>query len=238
MERSSAASLNYLHTEILQMICNYLWQDYNPRPWEKQVPNKALAALTATSRRMRSIAMPVLYNHPTGAISFGALIWILENRPEIRDYITYLELPDPLAWSSQHFEYLKGVARRLNMDIDGDEDFEKAKETEVSLKRFGAELLMALSPKVETMVLHIEAHGRDREDTSFSFLARRFKQLGAATHFKHLRELSLTFGQCPDGYGIDNLGVATILGAAPHLKTLMFERTYGLREWYRRLEVM
>lgn len=190
---------------------------------------KALAALTKTSRTLRSIAQPMMYHRLPQHRNFKRMIQTLVDHPEFTACVKHYSqatYPGMGGWlNEEQFDFYKQLARDLHMDDPDDPEFYKADHEDLSAPKFCEEVLLALLPQtVESLNILVEDDG-NYDGTSFPFLAIRFRHVGSPA-LPHLRKLRF---DTEERYGVhtDNPGAMLILRNAPNLEYLEFNSTKG-----------
>ncbi|CAI6088333.1 unnamed protein product [Clonostachys chloroleuca] len=224
-DTSARGGLSSFPREILSMICENLCshctsntRDSKELDWGN-VP-KALLALSQTCRVLREIAQPITY-HVLAYVPyydhFPKFIRTLDERPDLAAQIRWLRQHtyECGGWNydkAEEIELVKGVAKRLGMQRENDEDFESADEEDTSLGKFCIELLIALAPNLEAL--------------------QRRRQVGLkAASLHRLKRLEFL---TDDDWGVSaNVpGVPVLLSLAPNLEHLSLYRCKGLsHEW-------
>ncbi|CAH0051982.1 unnamed protein product [Clonostachys solani] len=237
---SRSGGLSNFPREILSMICENLCshctsitQDAKDLDWGS-VPS-ALLALSKTCRVLREIAQPITY-HVLAIIPYHAhftrLIRTLDERPDLAAQMRWLRQHtyECGGWNydeAEEIELVKGVAKRLGMQRESDEDFESADEEDTSLNKFCIELLIALAPNLEALQVYVENDG-NYEGTHYYYTAERRRQIGReAASLHRLKRLEFL---TEDDWGVSaNVpGIPVLLSLAPNLEHLSLYRCKGL----------
>lgn len=243
-DTSARGGLSSFPREILSMICENLCshctsntRDSKELDWGN-VP-KALLALSQTCRVLREIAQPITY-HVLAYVPyysyFPKFIRTLDERPDLAAQIRWLRQHtyECGGWNydkAEDIELVKGVAKRLGMQRENDEDFESADEEDTSLGKFCIELLIALAPNLEALQVYVENDG-NYEGTKYYYTAERRRQVGLkAASLHRLKRLEFL---TDDDWGVSaNVpGVPVLLSLAPNLEHLSLYGCKGLsHEW-------
>jgi hypothetical protein len=227
------ASLETLPDELLQPILEtlcphcYATRDYQHR----RAREDGLESLTLTSKRLRSIALPIMLHIPEDHMSNERLHKLLDIDPSLGGYIREWELPH----YSRDEEILNPAVettRKLLATAGQDFDLVQAQNEGLSLEHsLVAELFMARAPKIEKLTLERFDYN-DWPGADLKYLAQRLGKLGDGTGFENVRHLSVT-RPCRTTTSLTDDHIMALLGVMPKLEQLNLDSIIGFPEYER-----
>ncbi|RSL91835.1 hypothetical protein CEP51_000081 [Fusarium floridanum] len=235
------ATLEKLPAEVLLEICKLLCDHCslerpatdlsNPSGIRTRSP-LALHALSRTSRRLRSIARPILYHDVGGTVPFFEWFSNIAREPELAESVKTLQLGQVGRWEPSQALHAIHVSRGLGLDIHNDQfvtsTLRYPTELSLAITQVYDEVTMALCLNVETISLTITDCNSGLEATTLSHFANRLKSLGDAAQLKKLQHLTLC-SYADDTFSIRNTAIRVILSAAPALRKLVLVGTSWIR---------
>ncbi|KAF7548015.1 hypothetical protein G7046_g8825 [Stylonectria norvegica] len=235
--------LSNLPAEIIRIICCKLCRhcestdfakDNHNYEYDPAIGQKALIALSKTSRLFRDIAQPIAH-HRLGNASYKCvkLVRTLDERPDLAAQTRELDQEhlDGDAWGwlddEDDFEYIKSVARKLGLGDTCDPNFDSAAADDLTPVEFFFEFLIAMLPNVTNLRVLLEDEGNDQGNTYIHLKTRSLHHGREATALPHLRSLVL---QCnrPWGMFFSNPAIDVILSLSPKLEHLSIGLNKGL----------
>ncbi|RSL43665.1 hypothetical protein CEP54_014986 [Fusarium duplospermum] len=242
---ASPTSLDQLPTEILREICMNLCGHCRPKkigtnlsnPFENRSGSpRALFNLSRTSKRFRDIALPIFYHDAGQIMPFSTWLLDIFMEPKLAESVRVLQLGH-IEWGDPgELQLAMDIAEDYDMDVYDDPCVDFALGNNIVFShtcgQIYDEVMLALCPNVETIVLPIcDADDDDEMEstTTLHHFAKRLQINGDSAKLHKLRHLTLTINMS-DTFSICNPGVRVILRAAPALQTLVFVGTTWLSD--------
>ncbi|KAJ4172481.1 hypothetical protein NW754_002681 [Fusarium falciforme] len=240
---ASPTSLDLLPSEILREICMNLCGHCSPKKAGTDLLNpfgdrsgspRALWALAQTSTRFRDIALPIFYHDASRTMPFATWLFNIYLDSNLSENVRALQLGH-IEWGEPNeLQLAMDIAEDYDMDVYDDPDVNFALENNIVFShacgQIYDEVMLALCPNVETIVLPICDYDDDMESTTtLTHFAQRLKINGDSAKLHKLRHLTLAINMS-DIFSICNPGVRVILRAAPALQTLVFVGTTWLAD--------
>ncbi|EEU41688.1 uncharacterized protein NECHADRAFT_87647 [Fusarium vanettenii 77-13-4] len=223
-------SLESLPDELLQPILETLCPHcYATRDYQhKRAREEGLESLTLTSKRLRSIALPIMLHIPENHMSNEGLHKLLDIDPSLGEYIREWELPG-YEWDEEVLDPTVETTRKLLATVGQDFDLVQAQNEGLSLEHsLIAELFMARAPKIEKLILERFDYN-DWPKADLKYLARRLGKLGDGTGFENVRHLSVT-RPCRTTTSLTDGHIMALLRVMPKLEQLNLDSILGLPE--------
>ncbi|RSL62937.1 hypothetical protein CEP54_005492 [Fusarium duplospermum] len=224
----TSVSLESLPDELLQPIFETLCPHcYATRDYQHvRAREDGLESLTLTSKRLRSIALPIMLHVPENHMSYEGLHKLLDIDPSLGDYIREWELPSYETDQEVLNPAIKTTRKLLaavgqDFDLQQDED-RGLVNLENSLM---AELLMVRAPKMEKLTLERFDYN-DWPGVDLKYLARRLGKLGDGTGFENVRQLSVS-RPCRTTTSLTDDHIIALLKVMPKLEQLHLDSILG-----------
>ncbi|RTE85031.1 hypothetical protein BHE90_000487 [Fusarium euwallaceae] len=224
-------SLDSLPDELLQPIFETLCPHcYATRDYQHQRAREdGLESLTLTSKRFRSIALPIMLHIPENHMSNKCLHKLLDIDPSLGDHIREWELPD-YENDQEILNPAIETTRKLLATVG--QDFDLQQDEDRGLLSLGysliAELFMVRAPKIEKLTLErFDYNGWPRVD--LKYLARRLGKLGDGTGFENVRHLSVS-RPCRTTTSLTDEHIIALLHVMPKLEQLNLDSILGFSE--------
>ncbi|KAJ4325910.1 hypothetical protein N0V84_003296 [Fusarium piperis] len=229
----SLQSLQSLPDELLQPIFETLCPHcYATRDYQhSRAREHGLESLTLTSKRLRSIALPIMLHVPANHMSDEGLHKLLDLDPSLGDYIREWELPYREG-DNEVLDRAMETTRKLLATVGQDFDLTQAENDGLSLEHsLTAELFMARAPKIEKLSLERFDYN-DWPDADLKYLAGRLGKLGDGTGFENVRHLTVT-RPCRTSTSLTDAHIMALLGVMPKLEILNLDSIIGFPEYDR-----
>ncbi|KAF4962058.1 hypothetical protein FSARC_9848 [Fusarium sarcochroum] len=225
IKSSPPTSIEDLPTEILSAVftsfCSHCRPAYS-REGEDRANAETLKALTQTSRRCRSVSMPILFHNPNFHLSSTYVFGLLDHEPDLALFTKALNLPLSGPTTSSNHPMLTRLANRLSLEVPSESDLsDHAESIETSL-------LLALCPNMERLTLRISDSEGKAQKTSFEFLRHMLESRQSITGFPKLRHLEVDTSKCKR-FSIAGTELSLFLQISPVLETLVLRGPNGHR---------
>lgn len=222
-----SASLQSLPDELLQSILEtlcphcYVTRDYQ----QSRDRQHGLESITLTSKRLLSIALPIMLHVPANHISDEGLHKLLDIHPSLGDHIREWELPQ-IETDKEVLDRMMDTTRKLLATVSQDFDREQAENDGLSVQHsLMTELFMARAPRMEKLSLERFDYN-DWPAADLKYLARRLGKLGDGTGFECVRHLSVT-RPCRTTTSLTDGHIMALLGVMPKLEVLNLDSIIG-----------
>ncbi|KAJ4253409.1 hypothetical protein NW762_010567 [Fusarium torreyae] len=200
---------------VLAILCMWDWCD------KDKADVHALKALTQTSRRCRSVAMPILFHSPSRCLSPTYFLGIVEHEPDLAHFTKVLTLPLLGSSTSINRPILTRLAKGLSLEMSSSADLSDYQESvEIGL-------MLAFCSNLERLTLRITDSQGKSEKTSFEFLQHILK-LQLIPGLSNLRHLDIDTSKCKR-FSIAGTELSLFLHESPVLESLVLRGTNGQR---------
>ncbi|KAM0543252.1 hypothetical protein ACHAPJ_012397 [Fusarium lateritium] len=218
--------LEDLPTEILNAVftsfCSHCHRIY---PHEASDEDKAdvdaLKALTQTSRRCRSVTLPILLHSPSRHLTSTYILGVFDHEPDLAQITKTLTLPLSGPSTSINRPIVTRLAKRLSLEVPSSTDLSEYQDS------VETGLMLAFCSNLERLTLQISDSQGKAEKTSFEFLQRMLK-LQLIPGFSKLRHLDIDTSKCKR-FSIAGTELSLFLHESPVLETLVLRGTNGQR---------
>ncbi|KAL4722989.1 hypothetical protein ACLX1H_010230 [Fusarium chlamydosporum] len=211
-----------LPTEIISCVfsqfCKHCTshRPYTSKDEEQRIGIATLLALSMTSKRLRPLALTILFHQPSPGLNASYIVKMLDYEKDIGRNVKILELPIPGSSGNSNLAALKRIARRLLLDKGIYRQMRSDRES------LATGLLLSLCPNVEWLAFRA-SDSKDREAPIKVFLNIHGKRQGFSK-FTKLRILLLDTTICRT-FSIAGCELALFLRQSPRLKTLILTGT-------------
>ena len=216
--------------ELLQLICHDLLPS-EPRDSSDDGP-KALLSLSGASRTFREIAQPLAYRTLAHeAINLAKLVRTLSSRPDLAAEVR--EFRQPAAGfcdgTAQELKVLSSVAHELHMFHEGEDilRFGRGSSQDVVLEDVCVELVIAMSPNLETLRLYSQKKGTNHGN-QYPLLYTRFRRVNKLSKLHHLELGRKDTIEMP--FTRPSIDTALLLNATSNLRQLLIRGVTNLHD--------
>ncbi|RSM02415.1 hypothetical protein CDV31_010917 [Fusarium ambrosium] len=185
LDVSPRIGLGTFPLELIQQICH----DLLPSDSSNDGP-KALLNLSGASSIFREIAQPLAYRTLTHeSVDLGKLVRTLSSRPDLAAEV--IEFRQPLVGfcegTAQELNLLRAVAHELHPFYESEDiaQFGRGPEQDVILEDVCVELIIAMSPNLETLRLYSSKKGT-YNGNQYPLLCKRFRRVSRLPQLHHL----------------------------------------------------
>lgn len=223
-------SLTSLPFEILKLICQSLCAHcWNPSAcpsrlaFEAQYEGiSALKTVSETCKTLKSIAQPIMFHRPCLHIrthKLGSFVRLVRQRPDLANCVKQIcsEMHESSKQdiSEEDKEYMVSLAPELRLNSTNDHDLN-------FLGYFLTDLLLALLPNIECLMVDVEGYLEVYEELDRSWFGHRCEMLSRDEGSAALPKLRMLRIAMTDSHGFpaDHIGLGVLLRAAPNVENI------------------